>query len=47
MHRFVEMTVEMDSTSDDHSPPLSDNAGSTWLNWENEISSISGLNIGE
>ncbi|XP_005097528.2 uncharacterized protein LOC101853550 [Aplysia californica] len=39
------MTREMDSTSDDHSPPLSDNAGSTWLNWENEISSISGLNI--
>ncbi|XP_059174741.1 uncharacterized protein LOC131954912 [Physella acuta] len=40
------MTLGMDCTNEDHSPPLSDNTGSTWLNWENEISSISGLNIG-
>ncbi|BFZ21979.1 hypothetical protein BsWGS_25018 [Bradybaena similaris] len=39
------MTVDMDNTSDDHSPPLSDNAGSTWLHWGTEISSISGLHI--
>ncbi|KAK7112283.1 hypothetical protein V1264_011757 [Littorina saxatilis] len=35
----------MDSASSDHSPPLSENAGSSWLHWENEISSISGLNL--
>ena len=33
----------MDSASSDHS----ENAGSSWLHWENEISSISGLNLGE
>ncbi|KAJ8320047.1 hypothetical protein KUTeg_001634 [Tegillarca granosa] len=37
----------MDSNSSDHSPPLSENAGSSWIQcWENEISSISGLNLG-
>ncbi|KAK3595389.1 hypothetical protein CHS0354_008819 [Potamilus streckersoni] len=36
----------MDSTGSEHSPPLSENAGSSsWNNWENEISSISGLNL--
>lgn len=35
----------MDSASSDHSPPLSENATSSWLHWENEISSISGLNL--
>lgn len=40
------MTLAMDTTSEDHSPTLSENAGSSWLNWETEISSISGLNIG-
>ncbi|RUS90549.1 hypothetical protein EGW08_001726, partial [Elysia chlorotica] len=39
------MTLAMDSTSEDPSPPCSENAGSTWLAWEAEISSISGLNI--
>ncbi|KAK7507882.1 hypothetical protein BaRGS_00000847 [Batillaria attramentaria] len=37
----------MDSNSSDHSPPLSENAGSSWHNWENEISSISGLNLAD
>lgn len=37
--------IIMDSNSSDHSPPLSENAGGSWHNWENEISSISGLNL--
>ncbi|XP_041374259.1 uncharacterized protein LOC121387303 [Gigantopelta aegis] len=36
----------MDSTSSEHSPPLSENTGSSWANWETEISSVSGLNLG-
>ncbi|XP_046565215.1 uncharacterized protein LOC124273916 [Haliotis rubra] len=40
------MRIVMDSTSSDHSPPLSENAGSSWANWENELSSVSGLNLG-
>ncbi|XP_048237928.1 uncharacterized protein LOC124150358 isoform X2 [Haliotis rufescens] len=42
----VAMRIVMDSASSDHSPPLSENAGSSWANWENELSSVSGLNLG-
>lgn len=35
----------MDSNSSDHSPPLSENAATSWHIWENEISSVSGLNL--
>ncbi|KAL8596733.1 hypothetical protein ACOMHN_046350 [Nucella lapillus] len=44
--REREEMLIMDSASSDHSPPLSENAVSSWLHWENEISSISGLNLG-
>lgn len=37
----------MDSNSSDHSPPLSENAATSWHIWENEISSVSGLNLGK
>lgn len=41
-------TMKMDSVSSDHSPPLSENAGSSWMQcWENEISSVSGINSGK
>ncbi|XP_076455595.1 uncharacterized protein LOC143290168 [Babylonia areolata] len=43
--REREEMLIMDSASSDHSPPLSENAASSWLHWENEISSISGLNL--
>ncbi|KAL5005922.1 hypothetical protein ScPMuIL_017080 [Solemya velum] len=46
----MKLTVMMDrsSNSSEHSPPLSDNVGAeTWLQfWENEISSVSGKNLG-
>ena len=37
----------MDSTSSEHSPPLSENTAASWANWETEISSVSGLNLGK
>lgn len=47
----MKLTVMMDrsSNSSEHSPPLSDNVGAeTWLQfWENEISSVSGKNLGK
>ncbi|XP_050388591.1 uncharacterized protein LOC126807804 isoform X2 [Patella vulgata] len=42
----MRIMMTMDSLGSDHSPPLSENAGSSWTHWENEISSISGLNAG-
>lgn len=40
--------MKMDYNSSDQSPPLSDNNGSSWGQcWDNEDSSLSGLNFGK